>query len=64
MDLSTLIVLVTGFALYALWRSRELRLGQVLIAGLLGFALADSGLAPDITEGVSNIVEWVSTWHI
>jgi hypothetical protein len=64
MDHPTLIVLVMTCALYGLWRSGELRLGQALIAGLLGFYLADSGMAPQISEGVTNVVEWISTWHI
>jgi hypothetical protein len=64
MDLSTLVVVVMGLALYGLWRSRELRMGQAVIAGLLGFYLADSGLAPEITKGVTNVVEWISTWRI
>lgn len=64
MDLSTFMVLVMGCVLYALWRSGELRMFQALVAGLLGFFLADSGLAPEITKGVTNVVGWVGTWHI
>lgn len=64
MNLSTLVVLVMGCTLYFLWRSGELRLFQALVAGLLGFFLADSGMAPAITDAVATVVEWISTWHI
>ena len=64
MDLSTLTVLVMLLVLYGLWRSGELRLFQVLCAALLGFFLADSGMAPDITRAVTKTVAWISTWNI
>ncbi len=64
MDLSTFIVLLMGAVLYALWRSGELRGFQALVAGLLGFFLADSGMAPAITDAVTKVVDWVSTWQI
>lgn len=64
MDFTTLAVLVFGAVLVALWRARELLLFQALIAGLFGFYLASSGLAPSIGSAVQAVFGWVSTWHI
>jgi len=64
MDFTTLTVLVFGAVLLAMWRARELRLFQALIAALFGFYLASSGLAPSIGRGVEAVFGWVSTWHI
>jgi hypothetical protein len=64
MGLPTLGVLVFGGILWAFWRAGELRFIQAACAGLVGFFLASSKLAPDITRGVTALFEWISTWHI
>jgi len=63
-DLPTLGVLVFAGVLYGFWRSGELRPVQVVCAGLVGFFLASSQAAPDITRTMTALFGWVSTWHI
>jgi hypothetical protein len=60
----TLAVLVFGGVLLAIWAANEIRFFQVLMAALFGFYLADSGLAPMITEMVKTVFDWVGTWNI
>lgn len=55
---------IFGAVLVALRRARELQVFQALIAGMFGFYLASSGLAPSIAAGVQAVFGWVSTWHI
>ena len=64
MDRPRLAVLVFAGILWAFWRSGELRFMQAACSGLLGFYLADSGMAPGITDAVGAVFDWISTWQI
>jgi hypothetical protein len=64
MDFTTLAVLVFAAVLLGLWRAGELRVFQAVIAGLFGFYLAASRLAPTISGLVEGAFGWVSTWQI
>ena len=64
MDVTTLAVVVFAAVLFALWRAGELRVFQAVVAGLLGFYLAASRIAPTISGLVEGAFAWVSTWHI
>lgn len=63
MNLPTLAVLVFGGILCLFWRSGELRFVQVGCACLVGFFLADSRMAPEITHTVQALFTWVGTWR-
>lgn len=58
------MICVCVAVLYGTWRSGELRGFQAFVAALLGFYLADSGLAPTIAHAVDRVSEWVSTWQL
>ena len=64
MDLGMLAVLVFATATWVCWRAFGLRVTHAVCAGLTGFFLAGSVLAPAIRAGVRAVFAWVATWHL
>jgi hypothetical protein len=64
MALSLSAVFVFAALTWVCWRTFGMRASHAVCAGLLGFFLADSGLAPAIRAGVAAIFAWVGTWHL
>ena len=57
-------VFVFALATWVCWRVFGLRASHALCAGLLGFFLAESGLAPFIRYCVGAVFAWLATWHL
>ncbi|NLT56601.1 MAG: DUF2304 domain-containing protein [Actinomycetales bacterium] len=57
-------VFVFGLATWICWRTFGLRVSHAICAGLLGFFLAETGLAPAIRHGVSAVFAWIASWHL
>lgn len=64
MSLTISAVFVFGLATWICWRTFGMRTSHALCAGLFGFFLASSGLAPAIRSIVANVFAWMSTWHL
>jgi hypothetical protein len=50
------LVLVLGIAVFVLCRYTGLRVWQAITCILLGFVLASSSLAPDISRGLNQLL--------
>ena len=64
MPLTISAVFVFGMATWICWRTFGMRVTHALCAGLFGFFLAQSGLAPAIRSIVASVFGWLSTWHL
>ncbi|MFE9770032.1 hypothetical protein ACFYPC_36830 [Streptomyces sp. NPDC005808] len=61
MALTVSLVVLAGIVVLILLRTGYLRLWPALAAVLFGFTLASTGIAPTITNGISNAAGWISS---
>jgi hypothetical protein len=63
MTITTLGVLVFGGLTWGAWRSLRRDRWALVVAGLFGFFLASTLLAPAVTAVVRGVFAWVTTWN-
>jgi hypothetical protein len=56
------LVLFAGITVLVLLRTGYLRLWPGIAAVLFGFTLASTGVAPAITNAISSVAGWISTF--
>ncbi|MFF7986995.1 hypothetical protein ACFZDK_49315 [Streptomyces sp. NPDC007901] len=61
MALTVSLVVLAGVAVLILLRTGYLRIWPALAAGLFGFTLASTGIAPAITNAISSIAGMLSS---
>ena len=64
MSLTISAVFVFGLATWICWRTFAMRTTHAVCAGLFGFFLAQSGIAPLIRSVVAGLFAWLATWHL